>query len=107
VLGSIMTAVYRNNLSLPGLPSGFVNKARDSIAVAAHAGGQVASSANSAFLDGMHIAFYAAAGAATVAAIAVAILLRGKERAAVEAEAQSLGEYTTPNQIGPRVLVAP
>ena len=84
VLGSIMTAVYRNNLSLPGLPSAFVEQARDSIAIAAHAGGQVASSANSAFLDGMHVAFYAAAGAAVFAAIAVTILLHGKGTTAGE-----------------------
>ena len=102
-----MTAVYRSNLSLPGLPSGFVDQARYSIAVAAHAGGHVAFSANSAFLDGMHIAFYVAAGAATVAAIAVTTLLGGRGRAAADALEETVGEYTPPKHIDPRVPIAP
>jgi EmrB/QacA subfamily drug resistance transporter len=76
VLGSIMTAVYRDHLtSLPSVPTSVLDQARDSLAVAAHIGGPVASRANAAFIDGFHLAFYAASGAAVVAAIAVAILL--------------------------------
>ena len=75
VLGSIMTAIYRDHLSLPGVPAAVADKARDSLAIAAHIGGPVASKANSAFIDGFHLAFFAAAGAAVLAAIAVGALL--------------------------------
>jgi predicted MFS family arabinose efflux permease len=75
VLGSIMTAVYRNHLTVPGASAAVLDKARDSLAVAAHIGGPVAVKANSAFIDGFHLAFFAAAGAAVIAAVAVAILL--------------------------------
>jgi EmrB/QacA subfamily drug resistance transporter len=83
VLGSVLTAVYRSHLAVPGAPTELVNKAKDSLAVAAHIGGPVAARANTAFVDGIHIAFYAASAAAIVAAIAVATLLsprRGTER---------------------------
>src|ERR1700710_1734116 len=75
VLGSIMTAIYRSHLSLPGVPAAVADKARDSLAVAAHIGGPVAGHANSAFIDGFHTAFFAAAATAVLAAIAVALLL--------------------------------
>jgi EmrB/QacA subfamily drug resistance transporter len=74
VIGSIMTAVYRANLSLPGLPANVVDKARNSLAIAAHIGGPVADKANAAFVDGIHTALFAAAGAVLLAAIVVAIL---------------------------------
>ncbi|MGX7681772.1 MFS transporter [Jatrophihabitans sp. DSM 45814] len=75
VLGSIMTAIYRSHLTLPGLPSAIADKAKDSLAVAAHLGGPVAAKANAAYVDGMHVAFFAAAGAAVLAAVLVMILL--------------------------------
>jgi EmrB/QacA subfamily drug resistance transporter len=75
VLGSVMTAIYRNHLSLPGVPAAIADKARDSLAIAAHIGGPVASQADSAFIDGFHVAFFTAAGAAVIAAAAVATLL--------------------------------
>src|ERR1700710_761380 len=87
VLGSIMTAVYRDHLtSLPGVPASVLDKARDSLAVAAHIGGPVASKANSAFIDGFHVAFFAAAGVAIVAAIAVAVLLPRRDSDEAEGE---------------------
>ena len=49
-------------------------KARDSFAVAGHLGGPVAGSANSAFVDGIHVALYVAAGIALGTALAVAAL---------------------------------
>jgi EmrB/QacA subfamily drug resistance transporter len=80
VLGSIMSALYRGHLSLPGLPEPVVNAARGSIAAAAHIGGPVAQRANTAFLDGVHAAFYVAAAAAVVTAAIVAVLLAGVDR---------------------------
>jgi EmrB/QacA subfamily drug resistance transporter len=91
VLGSIVTAVYRNHLTLPGVPAAVAGKARDSLAIAAHLGGPIASKANSAFIDGFHLAFLAAAGAAVIAAIAVALLLPRRDAVlAAEAAKQSL-----------------
>ncbi len=78
VLGSIMTAIYRNNLTLPGLPDALADRARDSFAFAAHAGGAVFTQASNAFIDGLHIAYWTAAGAALLAAGAVIVLLPGR-----------------------------
>ena len=74
VLGSILTAVYRAHLDLPGTPAQPVHKAKDSFALAAHMGGAATARAKAAFLDGIHMALYAASAAALVAAIAVAAL---------------------------------
>jgi hypothetical protein len=82
VLGSILTAIYRNHLTLPGLPAALVDKARDSFAVAAHLGGPAAAEANAAFVDGVHVAFFIAAGVSVVAAAVVALLLPRHEPAA-------------------------
>jgi EmrB/QacA subfamily drug resistance transporter len=75
VIGSIMTAIYRAHLTVPGVPAAVLGKAKDSVAVAAHIGGPVAAKADTAFIDGVHIALYTAAGAAALAAIAVFLLL--------------------------------
>jgi len=75
VIGSIMTAIYRSHLTIPGVPAAVLSKARDSVAVAAHIGGPVAAKADTAFIDGIHTALYTAAGATALAAIAVLILL--------------------------------
>jgi EmrB/QacA subfamily drug resistance transporter len=75
VIGSIMTAIYRAHLTLPGVPAAILGQARDSVAVAAHIGGPVAAKAGSAFIDGVHIALYTAAGAATLAAVVVFLML--------------------------------
>lgn len=52
-----------------------LGQARGSVAVAAHIGGPVAAKADTAFIDGVHIALYTAAGAAALAAIVVFLLL--------------------------------
>ena len=52
-----------------------LGKAKDSVAVAAHIGGPVAAKADTAFIDGIHIALYTAAGLAALAAIVVFVLL--------------------------------
>ena len=67
VLGSVMTAIYRAHLTVPGVPAAVLGRARDPVAVAAHIGGPVAAQADTAFIDGIHIALYAAAGAAALA----------------------------------------
>jgi EmrB/QacA subfamily drug resistance transporter len=76
VLGSIMTATYRANLDTTGLADGLVARARESVAAAAHLGAPVAGPANSAFVDGMQVAFLAAAAAVALAAVVVASLQR-------------------------------
>jgi len=79
VIGSIVTAVYRANLHLAGVPAGLAGQARGSFALAIHAGGPVRATASSAFVDGIHTGLLYAAGAALLAAITVAILLpRGR-----------------------------
>jgi EmrB/QacA subfamily drug resistance transporter len=75
VLGSILTGVYRSHLTLPGASAALLAQAKDSFAGAAHLGGPIAQHANTAFIDGIHIAFYTAAGAAVVAAGIVTLLL--------------------------------
>ncbi len=75
VLGSILIQVYRNHLRLPGVPPALAAQAKESVALASHLGGPVAAHASSAFVDGVQIAFYAAAGAIVVAAVAVMFLL--------------------------------
>jgi MFS family permease len=75
VVGSIVTAVYRANLHLTGIPAVAADKARGSFALAVHAGGPVKAAAGSAFVDGIHTGLLYAAGAALFAAIIVAVLL--------------------------------
>jgi EmrB/QacA subfamily drug resistance transporter len=79
VLGSAMAAIYRNHLSLPGVPAAIADKARASLGIAAHLGQPIASQANSAFVDGLHAALYLAAAATILAAVVVAILHRGQD----------------------------
>jgi EmrB/QacA subfamily drug resistance transporter len=75
VVGSIVTAWYRGNLHLVGVPARLASEARDSFAVAIHAGGPIRATASSAFVDGIHVGLLYAAGAALLAAISVATLL--------------------------------
>jgi MFS family permease len=77
VIGSIVTAVYRGNLHLAGVPAGLAGKARGSFALALHAGGPVKATASTAFVDGIHTGLLYAAGAALLAAVTVAALLAG------------------------------
>ena len=80
VVGSIVTAVYRSNLHLNGVPAGLADKARGSFALAIHAGGPVRASAGTAFVDGIHAGLLYAAGAALFAAVTVAVLLSSTRR---------------------------
>ena len=74
VLGSVMAAIYRSHLTLPGIPSAIADKARESLGIAAHLGHPIAAQANSAFVEGLHAALYLAAAAAIAAAVVVASL---------------------------------
>lgn len=76
VIGSVVTAVYRSSLRLPGAPLPVVEQARASFAVAIHAGGATGVHAREAFVNGIHIGLLYAAAAAIGAAVSVAILLR-------------------------------
>ena len=77
VIGSVVTAVYRGNLHLSGVPAGLADKARGSFALAVHAGGPVKATASTAFVDGIHAGLLCAAAAALLAAVIVAVLLAG------------------------------
>ncbi|MGO9971632.1 MAG: MFS transporter [Solirubrobacteraceae bacterium] len=89
VTGSVLTAGYRSHLQLPGLPTGIVDQARSSLAVAAHLGGATATRANLAFVSGLHLALICAAVTAAAAIIPVATLLAPR-RAHAAAGAASL-----------------
>jgi EmrB/QacA subfamily drug resistance transporter len=83
VIGSIVTAVYRSSLQIPGAPAQAVAKAQASFAVAIHAGGTTGAHARDAFIDGIHTGLLYAAGAAVVAAVSVALLLRRNSKGGV------------------------
>jgi EmrB/QacA subfamily drug resistance transporter len=75
VIGSVVTAVYRSSLHLPHIPAPLAHQARQSFAIAIHAGGPIGVHARTAFTDGIHTGLLYAAGAAILAAISVATLL--------------------------------
>ena len=95
VIGSIVTAVYRANLHMTGVPAAAAGKARGSFALAIHAGGPVKAAASSAFVDGIHTGLLYAAGAALLAVITVTILLplgpRSRHSADNEVSAERAG----------------
>jgi EmrB/QacA subfamily drug resistance transporter len=80
VIGSIVTAVYRSSLRLPGTPAPLVRQARASFAIAIHAGGSTGVQARSAFVNGIHTGLLYASGAAILAAISVATLLKNRTK---------------------------
>jgi hypothetical protein len=77
-----MTAVYRSHLTVTGVSAAVLDQARDSLAVASRLGGPVSAHADTAFIDGIHIALLAAAGTVVLAALAVAVLLPRRATAA-------------------------
>jgi EmrB/QacA subfamily drug resistance transporter len=76
VIGSLLTAGYQSHLSVNGLPAAIAEKARSSFAVGIHLGNPVADHARTAFVSGMHLAMLVGAGAAVLAAVLVAALLK-------------------------------
>jgi EmrB/QacA subfamily drug resistance transporter len=90
VLGSLLTAVYSSRLDLPGTPAPEAEAAKHSLGVAAHLGGPVLTHAQAAFVDGMHVALFGAAGVAVVAAGVVSGLLRHDGRPVTATAAHEL-----------------
>jgi hypothetical protein len=78
VLGSLLNATYRDHLApyRNGLPAAVAERARDSLALAERIGGTIGAHAQSAFVDGMHVALLCGAAVVVAAAIGVALLLR-------------------------------
>ncbi|MCH0565946.1 MULTISPECIES: MFS transporter [unclassified Streptomyces] len=81
VLGSILSATYRDGLDLTGVPPHVAAAARSSLAAANAVGGPVADQARTAFLDGMRFALLGSSAVALLAVVAVSVLLRRPERA--------------------------
>ncbi|MFB7620057.1 MFS transporter [Kitasatospora sp. NPDC056181] len=82
VLGSVLSAGYRSNLDVTGLPPQLADAARSSLAAAARIGGPVGEHARTAFVDGMHLTLLTGAGVAALAGVVVALLLRRPDRRA-------------------------
>ncbi|MBN0043008.1 MFS transporter [Streptomyces actuosus] len=81
VLGSILSATYRDGLDLTGAPPQIAEAARSSLAAANAVGGPVADQARTAFLDGMRFALLGSSTVALLAVVAVSLLLRRPEPA--------------------------
>ncbi|MFG2015877.1 MFS transporter [Actinomadura geliboluensis] len=99
VLGSVLTAVYRNVLDLPaGVPAPAAAAARDSLAAALQAaadlpaalGAQIATAAREAFVDGMHAALVCSAGCAAAVAVFALVTLRNVPKVIEDAEEPDL-----------------
>jgi EmrB/QacA subfamily drug resistance transporter len=78
VLGSLLNATYRDHLAayLRPLPAAAAERAQDSLALAERIGGTIAPHAQSAFVDGMHVALLCGAAVVVAAAVGVVLLLR-------------------------------
>ncbi|MFE8013982.1 MFS transporter [Streptomyces antibioticus] len=87
VLGSALNAGYRNTLDVEGLPEPIAEAARSSLAAANVVGTKTGNTglidqAHDAFASGLHLALLTGAGAAVIAAVCVALLLRSPNRSA-------------------------
>jgi EmrB/QacA subfamily drug resistance transporter len=76
VLGSVLQSAYRSNLDVSGLSGPAADQARSSLALAVHRGPQIAASAESAFVDGLHLALWIGSGVLLAAALAVLAIQR-------------------------------
>jgi hypothetical protein len=83
VIGSILAATYSSHVNLAGLTSRVAAQVKHSYAVATQLPMPIPERAHIAFVEAMHIALLTAAGAATIAAIGVLLLL-GRNSAAGE-----------------------
>jgi hypothetical protein len=91
----LLTAVYSSHLHLTGVPAGVTGQAKHSLGAAVHLGGPVLVQAQSAFVDGMHVALWGAAITAVVAAGIVSGLLRRPARRAPAPPVDARRELTT------------
>ncbi|MER6425368.1 MFS transporter [Streptomyces sp. NPDC001137] len=81
VLGSLMSAQYRDELDTSGLPTPIAHAARSSLAAANHIGHTTGNPAlieraRDAFASGMHLALVSGAATTLLAAVVVTLLLR-------------------------------
>jgi EmrB/QacA subfamily drug resistance transporter len=95
VIGSVVTAVYRSSLQLPGARAQVVARAQASFAIAIHAGGTTGAHARDAFVEGIHTGLLYAAGAAIVAAVSVAVLLRSDAKVPLAADEHEHQQITS------------
>jgi hypothetical protein len=107
VIGSIVTAVYRSSLKLPGAPAPLVTAARASFAIAIHAGGSTGVDARTAFVSGIHTGLLYASGSAVLAAISVATLLKGRPASDPVTVEGNLSETCTPDEMTPELAQRP
>ena len=76
VIGSVLDAIYRSHLTLPGASPQLLHRAQSSLGVAQLLGGHVAAHAHTAFVSGMHVALLCGAAASMLAAGGVLLALR-------------------------------
>jgi MFS family permease len=96
VIGSIVTAVYRSGLQLPGVPATVADRARASFAIAIRAGGATGNHARTAFVGGIHTGLLYAAGAALIAAVGVSVLLKKDSPLGELADRDGFAQLTAP-----------
>ncbi|MFI1091715.1 MFS transporter [Streptomyces sp. NPDC020917] len=108
ILGSVLSAFYRSNLTLPGGLSGAqVDAARESVSGGVETGGrlggtaglQVADAARHAFVDSLHTTTLIAAAIMTLGAVAALVTLRNVP--AVLPEQHEYGAGTGPSSEAP------
>ena len=75
VIGSILAAVYGANVDTSGLSAETADRVKSSFAVAEQLPPPTPDHAQTAFIEGMHVALLVAAGAALTASVIVALLL--------------------------------
>ncbi|MCX4740896.1 MFS transporter [Streptomyces antibioticus] len=95
VLGSALNAGYRDALDVEGLAEPVAEAARSSLAAANVVGTKTGNTAlidqaRDAFASGLHLALLTGAGAAVIAAVCVALLLRRPNRSAGPARESTL-----------------
>jgi EmrB/QacA subfamily drug resistance transporter len=108
VLGSILNQQYRSGVvdaAPAGAPKGLVDTAQESLAaalgIATHLGDRgaaLATAARSAFVDGMVDAYLTSAAFLVLAAVALAILIPGRETSAASQPTQAREPVGTPDR---------
>ncbi|MGV9668721.1 MFS transporter [Nocardia niigatensis] len=98
VIGTVLSVVYRSNLTLPSdLPAGAEKPIRDNLGAALSTAAQlppkvsrpVIDGARQAFVDGIHLTMYWSAGVIAVLAVCMLYLLRGVPKVIEDIEGQA------------------